>query len=221
MLKHLKIGLDDNLREHVERAADAAGRSLGEEIRNRLAGTLAYDEKAADKEQLYKLLGEIEQLADMVRYHCGTEWHADPIANRTFAAAVTHLIFSYDKSPESPWKDAGALIAALMKPETDAGGRVIAKEFRRRTEDDPVKKPGIFGLGTRSLIRSVGDSDDQSGLSDEAAQIFERANSEAAAELRRAGARPRRAETTPAKDHPVTEGVAERKSTKQRRGKRR
>jgi hypothetical protein len=224
MLKYFKVGLDDDFRERIEHAAKANNRSLGEEIRNRLAASLAYDEKQAKDEQLYKLLGTIEQIADDVRYHCdGAEWHKDPTANKIFSNSVLNLIRSYDPVWGATGANADALIAALMEPEIATSGRVIAKEARRKAG------AGIFSLTTRALIRPVGDGDDQTGLPDEAAQVFERAASEAASELRRAGARPRRrgisGEGTPqgkvAKDDPAKEGIAEGRSTKQRRGKRR
>jgi hypothetical protein len=221
-MKQLNVSLDDDLREHVERAAKANGRSLGEEIRNRLAFAQAYDEKRASTPDLYKLLGKIEQIAPMISHRRRAEWHADANTNKIFATAVQNLI--RDLNPPCAGE-------ALTQEQIEREGKLVAEAYLMatalRADVSGRRTKGIFGLGTRSLIRPFGDGDDQNGLPDEAARIFARAASDATAELRRAGARPRRAEIsgegTPQGNvakNPVKEGIAEGRSTK-RRGKKR
>jgi hypothetical protein len=85
-MKQLKVGLPDHLREELERAAAASGKSLADEVRGRLE--LSFESRGSDAETR-ALADAVDNLAILVKIQTGHAWHQHPAAHRALRYAVT------------------------------------------------------------------------------------------------------------------------------------
>jgi hypothetical protein len=122
----LKFQIGEDLREKLDEASAENGRSLAEEVRQRLIGSFRSDADRTTRD----LVEEIFLLAFEVKLEVGDDWHTNDRARATFAAAVTDQIKSYGKGDEPVRKDSETEPA---EPEETIVGRTIARLFRRRT----------------------------------------------------------------------------------------
>ncbi|MFK4530136.1 hypothetical protein ABIF90_008117 [Bradyrhizobium japonicum] len=122
----LKFQISEDLRGKLDGASAENGRSLAEEVRQRLIGSFRSD---ADR-KTRDLVEELFLLAFEVKLEVGDDWHANDRARATFAAAVAEHINSYGKGNKPIRKDSETVPA---EPEETIVGRTIARLFRRRT----------------------------------------------------------------------------------------
>lgn len=127
--RQMGVGLPDDLRARLEAAA--AGRhSLAEEIRRRVERTFIED--ALDP-PLRALVGDIVELAELVRFDVAGDWHSDPGAHATFRSAVLALID--ERKPKGPpiFGAARELLGAGISKSDDPDtiGRALVRHHHR------------------------------------------------------------------------------------------
>jgi hypothetical protein len=83
------VALDDELRTHLDAAAEKAGRSVAEEIRQRLQATIKDDQRVPE---LRDLLGDIELLVNLVGDDTGFKWSGHPFAFAVLKAGIIALL---------------------------------------------------------------------------------------------------------------------------------
>jgi hypothetical protein len=123
----LKFQIGEDLREKLDQASAENGRSLAEEVRQRLIGSFRSDADPKTRD----LVEEIFLLAFEVKLEIGDDWHTTDRARATFAAAVADQINWYGKGDKPVRKDSET---ELAESEEIIVGRTIARIFRRRTE---------------------------------------------------------------------------------------
>jgi plasmid stability protein len=99
----LSIAVDSELREELEKRAAASGRSVAEEIRQRL--TLSLDYERNFDEQTRRLGYDLMSLARNVRANSGFDWHAHPKAHEALTEAI-RVFLQIATRPEvqnAPW----------------------------------------------------------------------------------------------------------------------
>ena len=128
-MKQFKVALNPDLRDFLEAAAAKNGRSLAEEIRERLAGTLIDDGRDPTTRAL---TGEVYELARRVRRRFGVEWYADVNANAALVGAVADQVASHKPTVTSA---AAPGTATLPADPPDVVGRVIAHEYRHEKQE--------------------------------------------------------------------------------------
>jgi hypothetical protein len=125
-MKQLKVNLTPDLRAHLEAAIVRTGRSLAEEVRERLGSSLFADEQLDQPTRSFQ--AAIPQLARKVRGYFGAEWHADVYACEAMSDAVVELLARHKStvtaSETSTPRDDPAVV-----------GRVIAREYLREREE--------------------------------------------------------------------------------------
>ena len=103
------------------------GRTMSQEIRERLAGSLFEETRDAKTKQLE---AEIVQLASEVLHDFKTHWHAEPRAHKAFLAAVADQIGSYEPPPTT----SGSPDINDLSDPPDVIGRALARRYRRDRE---------------------------------------------------------------------------------------
>jgi hypothetical protein len=88
-MKQLNVSLPDDLRDRLETARTAAGRSLGEEIRERLQQSFFWEQFDV---QTRLLLVEIGRLAVLTQAQTGSTWHSHAGASSVLRHAITALL---------------------------------------------------------------------------------------------------------------------------------
>ncbi len=113
------LRMPEDLHRDLSAAANAAGHSLGAEIRHRLVQSFA---TAADT-QTSQLLMQIATATKLLeQYFVGRKWHADPRSFAIFTVAVNILIERHKPAETAAGdEDAGAMFSG--DPE-EAGARL-------------------------------------------------------------------------------------------------
>jgi hypothetical protein len=83
--RQLGVALDDRLREQLDALAAQGGRSIADEIRQRVERTLEQD---AIEAPTRTLMAAIERLAVLVGRQTGRPWHSHPVATRVLCHAI-------------------------------------------------------------------------------------------------------------------------------------
>jgi len=104
------------------------GRTMSQEIRERLAGSLFEETRDAKTKQLE---AEIVQLASEVLHDFKTHWHAEPRAHKAFLAAVADQIGSHEPPPTPT---SGSPDINDLSDPPDVIGRALARRYRRDRE---------------------------------------------------------------------------------------
>src|SRR5215469_12561708 len=100
-MKQLKISLDDALRARLDEASAAANRSLGEEIRQRIEHSFAWE--AVDPETR-ELLAAIIRFAHLLQGTAGSVWHADKAAHAALGEMISLWLKNHPpKHRGPPW----------------------------------------------------------------------------------------------------------------------
>jgi hypothetical protein len=87
------VALGDEMRQQLEKAAEASGASVAEEIRRRVARTFEEDAKAATIDEATRNLhGKIADLAEEVELETAGAWHAHPGSFAVFRRGVLWLL---------------------------------------------------------------------------------------------------------------------------------
>jgi len=86
-MTQLKVSLPDDLRSWLEAAVEGTGRSLGDEIRQRLEATFDREEKLDN--QTLRLAYAIDRLASYVFLQTNHRWYDHAAANRVMRHAIT------------------------------------------------------------------------------------------------------------------------------------
>jgi hypothetical protein len=144
--KQMGVALPDALRGQLEEASAKAGRSIAEEIRQRLERT--FEEDARDP-VLREFVSDIIGLSIYLKGDTGSAWHEHPAAHAAFRSGVLALLEQY--KPEgapvfSPAVSSGLNIANSDDPETV--GRALVRYLRRfkrqlgRMREIPPKEEG-------------------------------------------------------------------------------
>jgi hypothetical protein len=87
--RQLGVALDDRLRTRLEALADKAGRSIADEIRQRLERTLEQDAIEAADPETSKLMAAIGRFAVIVRLDTGREWHKHAASHWVMRNTIT------------------------------------------------------------------------------------------------------------------------------------
>jgi hypothetical protein len=124
---HTAVVLPPEMLAELRKQGALHGRTMSQEIRERLAGSL-FEETRDDKTK--QLEGEIVQLAAEVLHDFKTHWHAEPRAHKAFLAAVADQIGSYEPPPTPA---SGSPDVNDLDP-PDVIGRALARRYRRERE---------------------------------------------------------------------------------------
>jgi hypothetical protein len=131
--------LDDELKERLEKACAANGRSAGAEIRARLA--LSFEEDALD-EQTRELRHYLARLARAVRTWTHLEWSAHPAAFQAFMRALVRQLEDLRppgeaifKPEDLPKPGSGASVTQPVDPEALGVALQLVDRERMRTLD--------------------------------------------------------------------------------------
>jgi|KBSMisStaDraftv2_1062788.scaffolds.fasta_scaffold420597_2 hypothetical protein len=128
-MKQLKISLPDDLRHTIERSAEAAGNSLGEEIRQRIERTLRDDAFDAPTRELGD---DVRQLALAISGLKRTPWHANAKSHEALVSAVTAWLAlvkpTASEGAADPWppddpRTVGRFFASLYNASKAAAGK--------------------------------------------------------------------------------------------------
>jgi hypothetical protein len=84
--KQVAIALPSEVRERLEKAAEAAGLSFSEEIRRRLIASFAGPEEDSD---VRRLQGDVARFAEAVEHETGQDWTSHGGAARALQAAIS------------------------------------------------------------------------------------------------------------------------------------
>ena len=141
MSAQLKITLEDDQRSQLDRATEQSGKSLSEEIRDRLSLSFLLEMRGRDTADL---LIALLRIADVVEDEIGFDWSESERARATFVSAVVDQIMSYEfrTNPNPVPRRAGA------RPENSPKslGGFIARGYRR---DRRSKAPGLSSLARK------------------------------------------------------------------------
>jgi hypothetical protein len=122
----LKFQLTNELRGKLETVGKANGRSMAEEIRERLIGSFELEK---DHKTL-EILQDIVLLADEVKRDVGENWSANTQTREIFAAAVSDQIRNRDLMGDV--NDHVCLDTAISQSLEATLGQSIARGFRRK-----------------------------------------------------------------------------------------
>ena|SRR5215813_1973848 len=130
--QQFKITLGDDLRSKLDEASVLNGRSVAEEIRQRLEGSFDIQADGHTLDLIYALLF----LAHETMCDFGVSWWGDERARSALMAAIVDQILSYQikRSASAAWP-----LMSSGTPEQQAGpddppeviGRAIARNYRR------------------------------------------------------------------------------------------
>jgi hypothetical protein len=95
--KQLGVGFLPAMREDLQRAADAAGHSVGEEIRVRVEGSLSRERAPSD---LRRLHAAVDRFVNLVWKEIGTNFNENEVAARAFRAAIDAYLERHHKAKE-------------------------------------------------------------------------------------------------------------------------
>lgn len=115
-MRQLKIRLQDQLHEWIERAADASEKSLNEEVRMRLEAS--FEREGVDPETR-ALLETVENLANFVKIQTGHKWHQHPAANRVLRRAITERLDHLKPNGEAVFRAEELPKSRLAAPGSD------------------------------------------------------------------------------------------------------
>jgi hypothetical protein len=91
--RQMGVALGDEMREQLEKAAQASDVSVAEEIRRRLTRTFAEDAKAATVDAATRdLQDKITDLAEEVQLETNAPWHANLVSFAAFRHGVILLL---------------------------------------------------------------------------------------------------------------------------------
>jgi plasmid stability protein len=121
-MQQLKISLPDGIRAALEEASAKSGRSLAEEIRERLAWAF---KREALADPTRALVGHVEELGALFEPATGYEWSATLKGRQTLALAIQEVLES-----EAP-KHGGA---AEGPGDPSTAARMLVRYYRRNLE---------------------------------------------------------------------------------------
>jgi hypothetical protein len=137
--------IDGDQYARLRKIADKSGRSVTDEIRERLAASFERDRERTHDPRLVELQEHVAALAQSVELDLGvdrdvraaaderltlTRWHNDPVCFAAFAAGVRLLVESYRPAGEAVPRS--GVISSGDDPETI--GRTLARLVLRRQE---------------------------------------------------------------------------------------
>ena len=126
-----KVVLGDAMRRHLEAGAKADGRSIADEIRQRLERTFEQDARAAKTNALLTLIAE---LAAELQRLCGAHWFEQSSAYDAFSAGVGLLLATgAGEAVDAPW--------AIQDTDAPSAGRVIARMLVKRAIEEGKLRP--------------------------------------------------------------------------------
>jgi hypothetical protein len=125
---HTAVVLPAEMLAELRERGALHGRTMSQEIRERLAGSLFEETRDAKTRQLE---AEIVQLASEVLHDFKAHWHAEPRAHKAFLAAVADQIGSYEP-PSTP--TSGSPDVNDLSDPPDVIGRALARRYRRDLE---------------------------------------------------------------------------------------
>lgn|SRR5262249_5387839 len=119
-MKQLKVGLPDDLRSKLDAAAEAGGKGLAEEVRERLEFTLA------DDSRIRELIEMVREATETVDNNLGGRWFDGNHAIEILAETIKDLVLSYRSSgqPSQAVHDIFGDPVAI--------GQTLAREVRRK-----------------------------------------------------------------------------------------
>jgi hypothetical protein len=143
-MERLKFSLSPATRSQLDAVAAASGKSIGDEIRERLQHT--FKEDALDP-ALRELRDAIANLAELVRIDCG-DWHSSPRAHTEFVTALMQRLAGY--TPPAPV----AAASDPLLPDPEMLGRIREQDDRRQhsypqLEAAQKRKTAVLGMEAR------------------------------------------------------------------------
>jgi len=125
-MKQLKVALDDNLRDRLEEASAAAGRSLAQEIRRRIEFTTHVDPATQQRidydKETTQLAADVMWLAFEVSRQMGVPWNRDHNAHQAVAVAIQTWLDMTRPPLERELSD-------QFRPDPQTLGRSIARQY--------------------------------------------------------------------------------------------
>lgn len=130
--RQLAVALPPDIRSELEKAAAAAGHSIAEEIRKRIA--LTFENERVDA-ATRELAADIIRLADDVRHQKGVGWHENDKARDTLIEAIKEWITGLGTRkprPLRPTKSRVPGVSDLFWGDDDPAtlGRSLARQWR-------------------------------------------------------------------------------------------
>jgi hypothetical protein len=131
--KQVAVALSQEQRWLLERASQRSGRSVAQEIRERLDRAIELDAKDAAIDPVTKeLCDALQRIADRLFQDFGSPWHTSLRAHQAFAAAVSQRIAGYiplDGARSAAASESSAVVGLDEPPETI--GRLRETDDRR------------------------------------------------------------------------------------------
>jgi hypothetical protein len=139
--RQINVGLDDGMRAKLDAFADKHGRSIADEIRQRIEYSL--DEEGLD-ERTWWLTHQIKRLARDVQHATGVSWYTHPLAHIAFVEAIATLLEKL--KPALPPNESSP--TETEQQEAKAVGRTITRLIRHHPEEP------VFASMPRSFSQS-------------------------------------------------------------------
>jgi hypothetical protein len=134
-MQSLKISLPDETRAALDAASAQSGKSLADEIRNRLAWSFARD--AGDK-PTRDLQSAVDRLTNLIRLQFGHAWHSSADAYAAFTFGIMGAIGRHKPADDAaPKSDRPVPLIASDEPATIGIG-LEALAFHTAAADDPA-----------------------------------------------------------------------------------
>jgi plasmid stability protein len=135
--KQIGVTLDGELLAKLQAASAASGRSLSEEIRERLKRSSAEEERDP---HLRTLVDDMIGITDLIRFDLGADWYADPAAHAAFRSAMLALIGEHRPEGHAVFGAVRDLLGAgnLKADDPDTIGRQLVR-WRHRLQAEQEK----------------------------------------------------------------------------------
>jgi hypothetical protein len=150
MSAQLKITLEDDQRSQLDSATKQSGKSLSEEIRDRLSLSFLFEMRGQDTADL---LFALLRIADVVADEIGFDWSESERARATFVSAVVDQILSYElRTNPNPIPRRGG---ARPDDSPESLGGFIARGYRRERR---LAAPGLSSLTRKYSVEPPEDT---------------------------------------------------------------
>jgi hypothetical protein len=127
--RQIGVALSDDFRDRLEKAAEAAGHSIGEEIRQRLEQTFVQERIDPVTRELIE---GILNIAELVAVDLGYPWHAGSGAHSALSAAIAQRIDGYKPQGGDPRRVVSEIFGhGISGEDAEAAGRTHERHDRR------------------------------------------------------------------------------------------
>jgi hypothetical protein len=133
------VALPEALRAQLSSASAAGGRSVAEEIRQRLERSFAEDNLDP---ALRAFTADVIAIAELVRVDTGGSWNKDPAAHAAFRSALLALLSDYQPEGAPVFGAVRDLLGrgTLSQDDPETVGRALAR-YHKRHQSSKGEKP--------------------------------------------------------------------------------